>query len=113
MLLEELIHSVSNEVMKMKDRNDVKDLSPRNSYPAGFSQDGSINKSSMVGFDKYVKEIKEWLIKPSSKREIISIVGKSAIGASFVEFQCIRNILLFIILSFVKLIHIALFEFDA
>ncbi|KAL2492377.1 Disease resistance protein RPP13 [Abeliophyllum distichum] len=80
MLLEELIDSVSDEVMKMKDRNDVKDLPPRNSFPAGSSQDGSINKSSMVGFDKYVKEIKELLIKPSSKREIISIVGMGGIG---------------------------------
>ncbi|KAL2515477.1 Disease resistance RPP13-like protein 4 [Forsythia ovata] len=66
--------------MKMKDRNDVKDLPPRNSVPAGSSQDGPSNKSSMVGFDEYFKEIKEWLIKPSSKREIISIVGMGGIG---------------------------------
>ncbi|KAL2515578.1 putative disease resistance RPP13-like protein 3 [Forsythia ovata] len=69
-----------DEVMKMKDRNDIKDLPPRNSVPAGSSQDGPSNKSSMVGFDEYFKQIKEWLIKPSSKREIISIVGMGGIG---------------------------------
>ncbi|KAL2492381.1 NBS-LRR class resistance protein Fy8-Ry8 [Abeliophyllum distichum] len=80
MLIEELIHSVSDEVMKMKDRNNLKDLPPKKFYPAGSSQDGFIDKSTMVGFDKYVKEIKELLMKPSSKREIISIVGMGGIG---------------------------------
>ncbi|CAA2954106.1 late blight resistance homolog R1A-10 isoform X1 [Olea europaea subsp. europaea] len=78
-VLEEL-HSVSEEMKKMKDGNDIKDLPPRNSLPAGSSQDSSSNKSSMVGYNDYLMEIMERLTQPPLKREIIPIVGMGGIG---------------------------------
>ncbi|KAL2492456.1 Disease resistance RPP13-like protein 4 [Abeliophyllum distichum] len=74
------LDSISEQVVNMKDRNDVEILPHRNPFPAGSSKFGSSNKSDMVGFDDELLQIKERLTGSPSKLEILSIVGMGGIG---------------------------------
>ncbi|KAL2515011.1 putative disease resistance RPP13-like protein 3 [Forsythia ovata] len=74
------LDSISEQVVNMKDRNDVEILPPRNPFPAGSSKFGSSNKSDMVGFDDELMQVKDRLTGPPSKLKIISIVGMGGIG---------------------------------
>ncbi|KAL2453253.1 putative disease resistance RPP13-like protein 3 [Abeliophyllum distichum] len=74
------LDSISEQVVNMKDRNDVEILPPRNPFPAGSSKFGSSNKSNMVGFDDDLMQIKDLLTGSPSKLQIISIVGMGGIG---------------------------------
>ncbi|KAL2515436.1 Disease resistance protein RPP8 [Forsythia ovata] len=74
------LDSISEQVVNMKDRNDVEILPPRNPFPAGSSKFGSSNKSDMVGFDDDLMQIKDRLTGSASKLEIVSIVGMGGIG---------------------------------
>ncbi|KAL2515505.1 putative disease resistance RPP8-like protein 4 [Forsythia ovata] len=74
------LDSISEQVVNMKDRNDVENLPPRNPFPAGSSKFGSSNKSDMVGFDDELMQVKDRLTGPPSKLKIISIVGMGGIG---------------------------------
>ncbi|KAL2466262.1 Disease resistance RPP8-like protein 3 [Abeliophyllum distichum] len=77
-VLQEL-DSISEQVVNMKDRNDVENLPPRNPFPTSSSKFGSSNNSDMVGFDDDLMQVKDRLTGPSSKLEIISIVGMGGI----------------------------------
>ncbi|KAL2456463.1 putative disease resistance RPP13-like protein 3 [Forsythia ovata] len=74
------LDSISEQVVNMKDRNDVEILPARNLFPAGSSKVGSSNNSDMVGFDDDLKKIKVRLTGKPSKLEILSIVGMGGIG---------------------------------
>ncbi|KAL2509393.1 putative disease resistance protein [Forsythia ovata] len=74
------LDSISEQVVNMKDRNDVEILPARNLFPAGSSKVGSSNNSDMVGFDDDLKQIKDRLTGQPSKLEILSIVGMGGIG---------------------------------
>ncbi|KAL2524683.1 putative disease resistance RPP8-like protein 4 [Abeliophyllum distichum] len=74
------LDSISEQVVNMKDRNDVEILPHRNPFPAGSSKVGSSNNSYMVGFDDELLQIKDRLTGSSSKLEIVSIVGMGGIG---------------------------------
>ncbi|KAL2515509.1 Disease resistance protein RPP8 [Forsythia ovata] len=74
------LDSISEQVVNMKDRNDVEILPPRNPFPAGSSKFGSSNKRDMVGFDDDLMQIKDRLTGSPSKLEIVSIVGMGGIG---------------------------------
>ncbi|KAL2491440.1 putative disease resistance RPP8-like protein 4 [Abeliophyllum distichum] len=74
------LDSISEQVVNMKDRNDVEILPARNPFTAGSSKFGSSNNSDMVGFDDDLMQIKDRLTGPSSKLEILSIVGMGGIG---------------------------------
>ncbi|KAL2515206.1 putative disease resistance RPP8-like protein 4 [Forsythia ovata] len=74
------LDSISEQVVTMKDRNDVEILPARNPFPAGSSKVGSSNESDMVGFDDDLKKIKDRLTGQPSKLQILSIVGMGGIG---------------------------------
>ncbi|KAL2515517.1 Disease resistance RPP8-like protein 3 [Forsythia ovata] len=74
------LDSISEQVVNMKDRNDVENLPPRSPFPAGSSKFGSSNNNDMVGFDDDLMQIKDRLTGPPSKLKILSIVGMGGIG---------------------------------
>ncbi|KAL2492123.1 Disease resistance RPP13-like protein 4 [Abeliophyllum distichum] len=73
------LDSISEQVVNMKDRNDVENLPPRNPFPSGSSKFGSSNNSDMVGLDDDLMQVKDRFTGPSSKLEIVSIVGMGGI----------------------------------
>ncbi|KAL2559823.1 Disease resistance RPP8-like protein 3 [Forsythia ovata] len=72
----EEIDSIKKRVEKIKDDNDVQDLQTRTEP----SQPASSGKSSMVGLDDDIMEIKVRLTRGSSSIETLSVVGMGGIG---------------------------------
>ncbi|KAL2515236.1 Disease resistance RPP8-like protein 3 [Forsythia ovata] len=72
----EEIDSIKKMVEKIKDDDDVQDLQTRTK----LSQPASSGKSSMVGLDDDIMEIKVRLTRGSSSIETLSVVGMGGIG---------------------------------
>ncbi|KAL2543869.1 putative disease resistance RPP8-like protein 4 [Forsythia ovata] len=73
-------NSISDEVVKMRERNEIQVLLPSNSLPAASSKSRSTNKSATVGLDHDLMEIKKLLTKPHSELEVVSIFGMGGLG---------------------------------
>ncbi|KAL2515615.1 Disease resistance RPP13-like protein 4 [Forsythia ovata] len=78
----EEIDSIKKRVEKVKDENDVQDLQTRTEpSPDSLKQPASSSgKSSMVGLNDDIREIKDRLTGGSSNLEILSVVGMGGIG---------------------------------
>ncbi|KAL2559510.1 putative disease resistance protein [Forsythia ovata] len=77
----EEIDSTKKRLEKIKDENDVQDLQTRmEPSPDSLKQHASSGKSSMVGLDDDIIEIKDQLTGGSSNLEILSVVGMGGIG---------------------------------
>ncbi|KAL2515480.1 putative disease resistance protein [Forsythia ovata] len=74
------LNSISDEVVKMREKNEIQVLLPSNSLPAASSKSRSTNKSATVGLDRDLMEIKKLLTKPHSELEVVSIVGMGGLG---------------------------------
>ncbi|KAL2515475.1 Disease resistance RPP8-like protein 3 [Forsythia ovata] len=72
------IHSISDEVVKMREPNELQVLQPSNSSSKSRSTNKS--KSVMVGLAYNLMEIKKLLTKSHSKLEVVSIFGIGGIG---------------------------------
>ncbi|KAL2515467.1 putative disease resistance RPP8-like protein 4 [Forsythia ovata] len=72
------IHSISDEVVKMRERNEIQVLQPSNS--SSKSRSTNKGKSVMVGLAHNLMEIKKLLAKPLSILVVVSIVGIGGIG---------------------------------
>ncbi|KAL2492379.1 putative disease resistance RPP8-like protein 4 [Abeliophyllum distichum] len=74
------LNSISDEVVKMRERNEIQVLLPSNSLPAASSKSRSTNKSATVGLARDLLEIKKLLTNSHSELEVVSIVGMGGIG---------------------------------
>ncbi|KAL2515463.1 Disease resistance RPP8-like protein 3 [Forsythia ovata] len=72
------IHSISDEVVKMRERNELQVLQPSNSSSKSLSTNKG--KSVMVGLAHNLMEIKKLLASPHSKLVVVSILGRGGIG---------------------------------
>ncbi|XP_073294583.1 putative late blight resistance protein homolog R1B-16 [Primulina huaijiensis] len=77
----EEIHSIQQELVKVKGILDLIYLQQRNHLPTNGSRPKFCDKiPSMVGLVEDTVKLKDWLTSSSSKREVISIVGMGGIG---------------------------------
>lgn len=76
----ERMDSIEKEVMKIEQGCSVKNLESKSSKPAGSSRLASSGKSSKVGLDEDMKQIKDRLRGFPSKLEIVPITGMGGIG---------------------------------
>ncbi|KAL2492354.1 putative disease resistance RPP8-like protein 4 [Abeliophyllum distichum] len=74
------LNSISDEVVKMRERNEIQVLLRSNSLPAAASKSRSTYKSAAVGLDRDLMNIKKLLTNPHSELVVVSIVGMGGIG---------------------------------
>ncbi|KAL2515667.1 putative late blight resistance protein-like protein R1A-10 [Forsythia ovata] len=78
-LIEE-IDSIKKQVTKIQVESGVQDLQQGISLPVGSSKPASSGKSTLVGLDDDLMDIKTRLVGESSELETISVVGMGGIG---------------------------------
>ncbi|KAL2515301.1 putative disease resistance RPP13-like protein 3 [Forsythia ovata] len=74
------IDSIKKQVTKIQVESGVQDLQQGISLPVGSSKPASSGKSTLVGLDDDLMEIKTRLVGESSELETISVVGMGGIG---------------------------------
>ncbi|KAL2515470.1 Disease resistance RPP13-like protein 4 [Forsythia ovata] len=74
------LNSISDDVVKMRERNEIQVLLPSNSLPAASSKSRSTKKSAMVGLNEDLMNIKFLLASPHSQLVVVSILGRGGIG---------------------------------
>ncbi|EYU24355.1 hypothetical protein MIMGU_mgv1a024375mg, partial [Erythranthe guttata] len=72
--------SIKKKVMEFKEESRSKDLKPTYSMPTSTSRPITTAKNTMIGFDKQLIQLLDWLTGQPSNRRIIPVVGMGGIG---------------------------------
>ncbi|KAL2492389.1 NBS-LRR class resistance protein Fy8-Ry8 [Abeliophyllum distichum] len=79
------LNSISDEVVKMREMNEIQVLLPSNSLPTASSKSRSTKKSAMVGRNEDLMNTKMLLASPHSELVVISIFGRGGLGKTTLE----------------------------